>query len=680
MAEKSIGFATREEIERLPLLARVAFAARCARRVLPLFEAWTTVIAESSARASTQDGIEKLPESARVALAAAARTEELLVRVRRAVLIAEEIGSGDEEGDDGTSVGIARIASQLAGSPASFVCGSATDPTAYSPRSLPRRPTNITEAVALAASGVAYAAAHAAYAAYAASVAIAYAGYMAANATGSAASAADRAVQATAYAPATAREPCIRAMRAELELLGKKAQSDGWKDDTPVPPESFGLLWPGGAPEGWPVAGEQCATTPPGELTHVPARIARPTEYQGELEGETGQLAASIVYNESVDEEKALRATLAFWGALSNYNRACGGGGVFIDHLGDIVVGSEGGSVSATYWLYPWGRRRQLQAGLLKTAWEPVRDLVFRFGSPLSNRYQEAAVVIQSQKAKRIAADVAAIHNEAEYQRDFIESARRGERTRDRREQKQSEVETDAIRAGNDSRENKARALSRARAALKRSRELGIEVRVNLTSRTRQLRILRESLLSGNERAASHLAGMGESGLDVLCEVACTGDATARNRAVSGLGKSRDRSDRVFQLLRTALDDAEAEVRMAACGSLRGLGPRSVSLLEDYLNRETDMLCMLCCVDALFRIEHREANTAMEAIERASDSERVELRETVATRAFQLGDRAKGLLLKALEDEEGIVREGARRSITRLKERGMWTGPEQGGQ
>jgi hypothetical protein len=42
------------------------------------------------------------------------------------------------------------------------------------------------------------------------------------------------------------------AMHRDLELLLETARAKGWTDATPVPPESFGPLWPDGPLKGWP--------------------------------------------------------------------------------------------------------------------------------------------------------------------------------------------------------------------------------------------------------------------------------------------------------------------------------------------------------------------------------------------------------------------------------------------
>lgn len=42
------------------------------------------------------------------------------------------------------------------------------------------------------------------------------------------------------------------AMRRDFELLTFAAEAENWTNETPVPPEFFGPLWPDGVPDGWP--------------------------------------------------------------------------------------------------------------------------------------------------------------------------------------------------------------------------------------------------------------------------------------------------------------------------------------------------------------------------------------------------------------------------------------------
>jgi len=44
----------------------------------------------------------------------------------------------------------------------------------------------------------------------------------------------------------------IQAIHRDFTRLTQRAQYENWDDNTPVPPEFFGPLWPEGAPPGWP--------------------------------------------------------------------------------------------------------------------------------------------------------------------------------------------------------------------------------------------------------------------------------------------------------------------------------------------------------------------------------------------------------------------------------------------
>jgi hypothetical protein len=51
-------------------------------------------------------------------------------------------------------------------------------------------------------------------------------------------------------------ELAATAVLRDLDLLLEAARLQSWTDDTPVPPESLGPLWPAGPPPGWPQAAE----------------------------------------------------------------------------------------------------------------------------------------------------------------------------------------------------------------------------------------------------------------------------------------------------------------------------------------------------------------------------------------------------------------------------------------
>lgn len=48
----------------------------------------------------------------------------------------------------------------------------------------------------------------------------------------------------------------VPVIRSDFDHLAKLAEWQHWTDDTPVPPEVFGPLWPEGPPKGWPEATE----------------------------------------------------------------------------------------------------------------------------------------------------------------------------------------------------------------------------------------------------------------------------------------------------------------------------------------------------------------------------------------------------------------------------------------
>lgn len=50
----------------------------------------------------------------------------------------------------------------------------------------------------------------------------------------------------------TAERVARSVIRRDFDSLARLAEAQRWDDDTPVPPEVFGTLWPEGAPDGWP--------------------------------------------------------------------------------------------------------------------------------------------------------------------------------------------------------------------------------------------------------------------------------------------------------------------------------------------------------------------------------------------------------------------------------------------
>jgi hypothetical protein len=217
---------TKEEIRSLPRWAGVAFAARCARRVQPVFEAaWPHALQPYAANLEKAIAlVERTAARASFAEAAAAF---------QATVITLGVPSPDmPDSASDAAVKAAINAAHAAAHAADAAIAFATDR-------------------ATAAEGDDLAAAdHAAHAAIAAALAaelILNAGSpYAADAIGHVVDAARR-----ASVPATA-------VRRDFDLLFAAARELGWTDYTPVPPEFFGPLWPEGEPEGWP-AGERPA-------------------------------------------------------------------------------------------------------------------------------------------------------------------------------------------------------------------------------------------------------------------------------------------------------------------------------------------------------------------------------------------------------------------------------------
>jgi hypothetical protein len=69
---------------------------------------------------------------------------------------------------------------------------------------------------------------------------------------------ASQAVQAAASPEIAAGSVTSSLIAKDFRTLLAMSLVDKWTDDTPVPPDVFGPLWPDGVPEGWPVADELC--------------------------------------------------------------------------------------------------------------------------------------------------------------------------------------------------------------------------------------------------------------------------------------------------------------------------------------------------------------------------------------------------------------------------------------
>ena len=189
---------TKEEIAKLPRWAQVAFAARCARRVQPIFKAgW------SDAPKELIDAVEITITFAEDSAAAPTAAERAATHANNAALAAS--------------------AASAAASKAAYA-----SPTSF--------------AITIAARS-AQVAAHAADASTAA-----YNALSTDSAAIHAASTAHEASRAAmAYASAVAS-----AMRVDFDYLLSLSERENWKDNTPVPTGVFGPIWPHAEPEGWP--------------------------------------------------------------------------------------------------------------------------------------------------------------------------------------------------------------------------------------------------------------------------------------------------------------------------------------------------------------------------------------------------------------------------------------------
>jgi len=194
-----------DEIAKLPCWARVAFAARCARRVLPLFALnW--------------------PDAPR----------DYFVRLKWGMELAESTATYAGQGIGG-------IASRGAIACAAYICDAVINAKLDHARVV-----EVINAIKIASERLE--APHAQRGdyeqAFINAIAIIEKNASTALANGIATSRETyEAAQLTAYS----------LIRRDFDPLAKLAQWQHWTDDTPVPPEVFGPLWPEGPPKSWPV-------------------------------------------------------------------------------------------------------------------------------------------------------------------------------------------------------------------------------------------------------------------------------------------------------------------------------------------------------------------------------------------------------------------------------------------
>jgi hypothetical protein len=279
MADTREEVPSREEIAKLPRWAQVAFAARCARRVQPLFKVFW-------------------PEA----------PAEHCEAIERAIRLAE------------SSAGSARLPAHAADADAADAARNAAEDAA---KAAEDKDDDIEDAYTAAedvedaakAADAADAAADAADAANAANendedddedddedAA------EAANAVADAADAANR------WGRAPSRESVVRVIRMDFEKLKAAAKKERWTNETPVPPEFFGPLWPEGEPPGW------------------PSTAAEPTrQKKAQTASKEERLVVQAFVHGPVDDETLVDGITEIYQALNRYHILCGGTGLTID-------------------------------------------------------------------------------------------------------------------------------------------------------------------------------------------------------------------------------------------------------------------------------------------------------------------------------------------------------------
>lgn len=121
-------------------------------------------------------------------------------------------------------------------------------------------------------------------------------------------------VEQSAYGTAYSQEAveaeavALSTQLRDLVLLSEACNREAWNDDTPVPPEFFGPLWPNGPPPGWPVGAQADPDT----------------------EDPNG-LVLRLHVGKFAPEEEVAAEVINLINALSAYHIACGGSGFVIE-------------------------------------------------------------------------------------------------------------------------------------------------------------------------------------------------------------------------------------------------------------------------------------------------------------------------------------------------------------
>jgi hypothetical protein len=293
-------------VRELPRWARVAFAARCARRIRPLLEEWSDL---------TEERLRAVEAAIEVAERAAARAAEDPEAIARAVA-AEVVAGAIVAGGVSSAAEVARIAVRAARHAGP---GGATDDDKPKGDSGPVSFNEYFERLT-----------------------------------------ADDTIAAASVAGIDAGFVVSQVYR-DLDLLLAVSAKEGWTDETPVPAEFFGPMWPEGAPKRWPEIRVESAVTTSME---APGRVSQAGEQQtkhvvvkeeakgrdevrlagkvqvksgasGKLTVEAGEeeerLVLRVQVGEFAPEDEVVDELVRLCRALSAYHIACGGNGLVVD-------------------------------------------------------------------------------------------------------------------------------------------------------------------------------------------------------------------------------------------------------------------------------------------------------------------------------------------------------------
>lgn len=259
MAADEISLPTKDELRLLPGLARVAFAARCARRVLPALGE----INDRFANGELVGRLSSICDTVEQGAGAQLRDLHSLVMSLRS--------TGRRAHDTDLSIGDSGLSRQYPG------------PSARA-QEVARSLFAAAEAGAKVAEGMIVLLDRNENASVLAERASTDSARLTSDAVRNAAFAASHDGRTTDDAYSVAEN----AMRRDYELLKAAAAAEGWTDDTPVPPEFFGPLWPEGEPEGWP------GSSVPAEPTYFKIELLTPSNMTGQESEDFNRRAAAL--------------------------------------------------------------------------------------------------------------------------------------------------------------------------------------------------------------------------------------------------------------------------------------------------------------------------------------------------------------------------------------------------